>query len=127
MFEISITTRFSAAHHLAGYKGPCANVHGHNWEVTVFVRGKSLDKLGMLVDFGVLKQSVNKVINELDHADLNTIPAFRRTNPTSENIAKYIHDRLAQKLKTGKRAIAKVVVAETPGNAVAYWDEKQDD
>jgi len=123
MFEISIKTHFSAAHHLAGYDGPCANVHGHNWEITVFVRGRSLDKLGMLVDFGVLKQTVNRILDELDHADLNAIPAFRKINPTSENIAKHLYDSLTNELKTGRRAIARVVVAETPGNSVAYWDK----
>ena len=51
MYEVSIVTQFSAAHHLPGYPGACASPHGHNWEVEVFVRGPKLDRTGILADF----------------------------------------------------------------------------
>jgi len=100
MYKISVISDFSAAHMLRGYKGKCENMHGHNWKVEVSVSSVKLDRLGMVADFKELKKSVNIVLEELDHKNLNDIPYFKRLNPTSENIAKYIYDKLrAEKVK----------------------------
>ena len=78
MYEVGVTTHFSAAHRLAGYDGPCAGAHGHNWEVEVFIRGSELDDLGMLVDFRDVKSTLSEILSELDHRDLNTLEAFAK-------------------------------------------------
>ena len=121
MFELSIKTHFSAAHRLVGYAGPCANPHGHNWEVEVFVRGAALNELGMLMDFKDIKGAVRAVMNEVDHCDLNQLPAFVRENPTSENLARYLHEQLAKVLNGVALKIHKVTVGETPGTTASYW------
>ena len=107
MFEVSVQASFSAAHQLRGYKGrpvgqasKCENMHGHNWKIRIFVSAKKLNKQGMVVDFTDLKNSLNRVLSGLDHKNLNNIPYFRKINPTSENIAKYIHKALDKKLLT---------------------------
>lgn len=123
MYEVSITTHFSAAHRLVGYQGSCRNLHGHNWEVTVKVRGGELDKLGMLVDFRRVKSAVGEVLEELDHTDLNELPAFSTDNPTSEHIAKYVYGKLAAEFDGDACAIHSVTVSETPGTSVAYRPE----
>ena len=123
MFELSIKTHFSAAHRLVGYNGACANLHGHNWDVEIFVRGRELNALGMLVDFRDIKASVREVMKEIDHSDLNQLPAFLRENPTSENLARYLHARLGERLNTGGNRVSKVIVCETPGTTATYWDE----
>ena len=123
MYEVSIKSHFSAAHHLTDYNGACAKLHGHNWETTVYIRGTKLDRLGILVDFREVKKCVNQAIAELDHAYLNKLPAFSAMNPTSENIARYLFDRLCKKINGNRYAIARVTVAETPGNKVTYWNE----
>ena len=123
VYEISIQTHFSAAHHLAGYDGACARPHGHNWETTVYIRGTELDRLGILVDFHEVKKCVKQAMDELDHADLNKLPAFSKANPTSENIARHIYDRLRRQLDTDRYSVARVTVAETPGNQVTYWSD----
>jgi len=94
MYKISVISDFSAAHMLRHYKGKCENVHGHNWKVEVSVSSGKLDKLGMVVDFKELKKSTNVILEELDHKNLNDLPYFKKVNPTSENIAKYIYDRV---------------------------------
>jgi len=121
MFEISVTTRFSAAHHLVGYPGSCAGVHGHNWQVEVFVIGEELDQTGILVDFRALKEAVNGTIAEFDHQDLNTLTAFQGGNPTSENVARYLYNRLSSALNTERIRIARVAVSETPESRAVYW------
>ena len=123
MYEVSIRTHFSAAHHLKGYRGACANLHGHNWETIVHIRGENVDRLGILVDFKEVKKCVKKAMDELDHADLNKLPAFSKKNPTSENIANYLFGTISKKLNSRQYAVARVTVAETPDNRVTYWQE----
>ena len=94
MYNIKIEENFSSAHNLRGYKGKCEELHGHNWKVEVVVSKEKLDKTGMVLDFKYLKMKLNKVLEKLDHKYLNNIAYFKKVNPTSENIAKYIYDRL---------------------------------
>ncbi len=123
MFELSVKTHFSAAHRLVGYDGPCANPHGHNWEVEIFLRGSKLNELGMLMDFREIKGALREAMKELDHVDLNELPSFVRANPTSENIARYLHGKVAEKLTDGHCWVHKVTVCETPGTTSSYWED----
>ncbi len=119
MFELTTIVDFEAAHRLADYPGKCSRLHGHNWRVEVTVTGTELDKLGMLVDFRLLKQEVTAVIDTLDHYYLNEIEPFRTTNPTAENIARYVYRELAGRLPAGVAAAA-VKVWESPHSAAVY-------
>ncbi len=123
MYELSVKTHFSAAHRLVGYEGQCANPHGHNWEVEIFVRGSKLNELGMLVDYREIKAAVREVMKEIDHVDLNLVPAFVRANPTSENIARYVHGQLAARIGNAHVHVSRVTICETPGTSASYWDE----
>ena len=77
--------RFDAAHHLPGYPGKCAEVHGHSWEFDVAIGGP-IGPDGMVMDFSVLKKIVQPLIDQLDHSDLNK--QFKM--PTAENLAVHI-------------------------------------
>ena len=120
MFEIRVTSHFSAAHQLPGYPGNCARIHGHNWNIEVYVRGKTLDGTGMLIDFRALRRVVAEQVEPLDHTDLNTVPAFRDTPPTSENIAAYLYRALAEKIDNPRHQVHRVTVWETQGAAASY-------
>lgn len=120
MYELSVRTRFSAAHHLAGYPGACASAHGHNWDVEVFVRGAGLNGLGMLVDFKEVKSAVSAAVQDLDHRNLNELGAFGDRNPTSENIARWLFDRVSASLRNAAFAVSRVRVHETPDAAASY-------
>ena len=122
MFEISISTRFSAAHHLQGYPGSCAEHHGHNWEVEVFVQGEQLGETGLLMDFRDLKKRVAETLAEIDHTDLNKADAFAEENPTSENIARFLYRRLSSALNGGGCRVGRVSVRETPETQAIYWE-----
>jgi len=124
MYELSIKTHFSAAHHLRGYNGKCADLHGHNWEVEVFVAGKKLNKTGMLVDFSLLKEMVKEILCGLDHVDLNQLAPFKTTNPTSENIARFVCDQLSAKLIKAGCCVSRVLVRETPETSASYIPRK---
>ena len=120
MFEISIKSHFCGAHSLTGYKGLCANLHGHNWEVEIFLGGARTNRLGMLVDFKYAKEVLHTVLKKLDHRNLNALPIFRKTNPTAENIAKFIFDELFPKLNSPDCRLNRVRISETPGTAAYY-------
>ncbi len=88
---VSKKISFDAAHFLPGYKGKCANTHGHHWVVELAVDGKVDKNTGMVVDFVVLKEFLETIENTFDHKLLNDIIE----NPTAENICLFVADRFA--------------------------------
>jgi 6-pyruvoyltetrahydropterin/6-carboxytetrahydropterin synthase len=110
-----VETTFDAAHQLVGYEGPCEKLHGHTWKVQVFIKGNKLNKLGMMMDFKEVKLMVQFAVAKLDHTNLNMIPYFRKVNPTSENVAKYIFDQVSKKAD-----VVKVTVFESPVTSATY-------
>jgi 6-pyruvoyltetrahydropterin/6-carboxytetrahydropterin synthase len=123
MFDIFIDTHFSAGHHLRDYPGNCEQPHGHNWSVKVTVRASELDPLGMGVDFRTVKDAVNKVLDTLDHRNLNEHPNFLEINPSSENIAVYVYNELKPALRTERYKLYSITVGETPSSGVTYFEE----
>ena len=98
MFSLKVEGSFSSAHNLRGYKGKCEDLHGHNWRVELAVKSPGLDDLGMVLDFKYLKKELNAILEQLDHKYLNKLIFFKRINPTSENIAKYIYHKLETRI-----------------------------
>lgn len=97
MYEIKVKANFSSAHNLRNYRGKCERLHGHNWIVEAVFAYKALDGDGMAVDFRDAKGALKASVEELDHSYLNDLAAFRKANPTSENIARLIFGRIAKK------------------------------
>jgi len=94
MFELKVKTDFAAAHKLTMVGEKCENLHGHNWNIEVYVAGQKLNSAGVLVDFGEIKRCVREIMKDLDHKYLNEIEAFAHIQPSSEHIAIYIAKRL---------------------------------
>lgn len=94
MFELKVKTHFAAAHKLAMVGEKCENLHGHNWDIEVYVAGEQLNEAGVLLDFGEIKRSVREIMRELDHKYLNELEPFAHVQPSSEQIAIYIANRL---------------------------------
>jgi len=72
------------------------------------------------VDFKVVKSSLKDVLALLDHKHLNEIDYFKTVNPTSENIAKFIYDKLNYQLPVTSYQLLKVSVWETPNSKATY-------
>jgi 6-pyruvoyltetrahydropterin/6-carboxytetrahydropterin synthase len=106
---------FEAAHRLPnvppGHK--CARLHGHSFRVAVHVAGLVDPGTGMVVDFADIEEAFRPVHGELDHQFLNDVEGLE--NPTSENLARWIWDRVAVSLP-----VSKVVVRETCNSGVEY-------
>jgi 6-pyruvoyltetrahydropterin/6-carboxytetrahydropterin synthase len=84
-----------SAHRLENYQGKCANLHGHSWRIELWFRGDKVhkDKVGILVDFGIVKALKEK----LDHQVLNDIMP-EGVNPTDENLVEFIYECLRREI-----------------------------
>lgn len=113
--EIFREFTFEAAHRLPnvpeGHK--CARLHGHSYRVEVHITGEVDPRLGWIMDFGDVKKAFEPVNAQLDHHYLNEVPGLE--NPTSENLARWIWDRL-----TGELPLSKIVVRETCTSGCVY-------
>jgi len=118
MYRLRVESHFDAAHKLVGYNGKCSELHGHTWKVEVFVTGEELDKIGMLVDFKILKSRLKEITEKLDHSFLNDFKKIG--NPTSENISKYIFKNLRDLPKDVR--LEKVRVWESPSSWCEYHE-----
>lgn len=122
MYELTITSDFAAAHNLRQYEGECENLHGHNWKVEVTVESKGLNKIGLAIDFKILKKILKDILDKLDHKYLNKIPPFNKENPSSENLARYIFKQFKTALKNKGVKPAKVKVWESDNACAAYYE-----
>lgn len=107
MYRVTREIHFCYGHRLLNYEGKCRHLHGHNGRAAITLEGPELDRRGMLVDFGEIKQKVQRWIDEnldhnmLLHRDDPILPLLaergERTfvmdeNPTAENIARLIYE-----------------------------------
>ena len=130
---------FDAGHRVYGHEGKCAHLHGHRYKVELHARGESgLDALGRVVDFSVLKERVGGWIDaNWDHGLIlyggdpmaevlsgTSIPGGAGAtqklyvlgeNPTAENLAKHLLERIIPPLMLGSGCdVIRVVLWETP-------------
>lgn len=107
---------FDAAHNLVNYHGKCERLHGHTYQLIVKLKG-TRDHEDMLFDFVELKHLVNEnILSEFDHHYLNDfIP-----QPTAENIAVYIWNKLAPMVKRDNVELYEIEVWETKDSGIVY-------
>jgi 6-pyruvoyltetrahydropterin/6-carboxytetrahydropterin synthase len=123
MYEVKIVSQFAAAHRLENFYGKCEALHGHNWKVEVFLVGNTLDGTGLLMDFGVVKARTKEVLEELDHKYLNELAAFQDCNPSSENLACYLYERLGAVFNRDRVKIHRVNVWESDTSCASYYQD----
>lgn len=108
MYRVKKRIEIAGAHRLElPYDSPCTRLHGHNWIIEVYLQADELDENGMVMDFAKIK---NEVKTALDHQYINEVIQM---NPTAENIARWICEKLGEKCR-------KVTVQESEGNTAEY-------
>lgn len=132
---VSRKAHFNAAHRLFrkdwsmeqnnAIFGKCnnPNYHGHNYELIVSVTGEIDQETGFVVDVKILSDLIKEHIeNAFDHKNLNLdVPDFEKLNPTAENIAVVIWQKLRNHINLNLDL--EVVLYETPRNFVTYKGE----
>jgi 6-pyruvoyltetrahydropterin/6-carboxytetrahydropterin synthase len=108
--------QIEAAHRLpnvpVGHK--CARMHGHSFHIEIHISGPVGADSGWVMDFADLKRAFQPLFDQLDHHCLNDLDELE--NPTSENLARWIWNRL----KTSLPTLSKVVVQETCNAGCIY-------
>lgn len=129
---VSRKAHFNAAHRLFrkdwsfekndNIFGKCnnPNFHGHNYELIVSVTGKIDTETGYVIDMKILKDIIKTEVEDaFDHKNLNVeVPEFKDLNPTAENIAVVIFNKMKPKLD--KDLALEITLYETPRNFVTY-------
>jgi len=123
LYRLKVRSDFAAAHILHGYDGPCSRLHGHNWVVEVEVTARSLDDIGMGMDFQAIKICTRELIASVDHYFLNDLPAFAGMNPTAENVARYFYRELKTRIDHDDVTLSSVTIWETDNSAVTYSED----
>lgn len=107
---------FDAAHNLINYKGKCERLHGHTYKLVVKLEG-TRDHEDMLFDFVELKHLVNdQILVQFDHHYINEFIE----QPTAENIAVYIWDKLEPLVRRDNVSLYQIEVWETKDSGIVY-------
>ncbi len=146
MAKIRLTKEFSfeAAHALYNYDGKCSRLHGHSYKFFVTIKGSPIEdennpKLGMVMDFGMLKQIVNQqIINLYDHSVMfykkseesalkDSSAIFKNTHvfdfqPTCENLIIYFAEKLKNQLPKNVK-LHSLKLYETATSFAEWYDE----
>lgn len=113
MYYLKKQLELSSSHKLClSYESKCENIHGHNWTVNIYCKRYKLNKDGMIIDFGKIKDLIMK----FDHANLNDV--LIDINPTAENLARYFWSLIPY--------CYRVEVEESKNNLVWYEKEKKE-
>ena len=121
MYYVSKRMEVAGAHQLKlPYESKCENLHGHNWIIVVYCKAEKLTEYGMIVDFKKVKDVIH---GRLDHGYINDIVA--PLNPTAENMAKWICDRVNEICEVG--CCYKVSLQESEGNKAIYERDEEDE
>jgi 6-pyruvoyltetrahydropterin/6-carboxytetrahydropterin synthase len=113
-WELVVKDRFSSAHFLEHYKGKCEKMHGHTFEVEVYIKATELDKSGIGIDFTIIKNYLKEILP--DHKVLNDVFDF---SPSAENLSRYLYYKIKEKYP-----VSRVMVWESE-NAGALYTEDQ--
>jgi len=95
-YTIRVSTTVQCALHIEGVAHPDSETHGRSMVIAATFAGEQLDEHGFLRDERRLRSRLETVTSDLDHAYLNRLPQFAGLNPSGENIARWVAERLQE-------------------------------
>jgi 6-pyruvoyltetrahydropterin/6-carboxytetrahydropterin synthase len=119
MYEVAVEASFSASHQLRLPDGELEPLHGHDWKAEARFQGPELDECGLLVDFNEALGALKEIVQTMHHRHLNELDVFARLNPSAENVARVIFERL-HAIGSFDRTLVSVRVSEAPGCVGGY-------
>jgi 6-pyruvoyl-tetrahydropterin synthase len=128
MFSLTVCDHIMIAHSFTGAEfGPAQRLHGATYAVEAEFRAPRLDQLNLLIDIGLAKAELRRVLDTVDYHNLDGLPALAGQNTTTEYMAFHIFGLLAASLREGGmgeggRAVTslKVLLRESPVAWAAY-------
>jgi 6-pyruvoyltetrahydropterin/6-carboxytetrahydropterin synthase len=120
VYEAAYETTFCATHRLTRDGQFLEPVHGHDWRVEAVVAGAALDGTGVVLDFEDLKRVVGEVAARFHYRDVNEHPAFARTSPSAEAVARYFFEEVRKGLGGQGPLLRRIRVWEAPGCSALY-------
>ncbi|HTI79623.1 MAG TPA: 6-carboxytetrahydropterin synthase [Acetobacteraceae bacterium] len=128
MYSLTVCDHIMIAHSFRGEEfGPAQKLHGATFAVEAEFRAEKLDHLQLLVDIGLAKVELRRILDTVDYSNLDDNPAFTGINTTTEYMAFHIHSLLAAacrdgRLGAGGQAVGslKVLIRESPNAWAAY-------
>ncbi len=123
MFTISVETHFQASHQLTLPDGEKEPVHRHNWLVTADVSSDRLNNMGVVMDFRELRVMLDETVAELDNTALDRVGYFQQNNPSAENVAKYVYEKLRTNLPESVK-LRNIRVVEEPGCSAKFGESQ---
>ncbi|MCP4154024.1 MAG: 6-carboxytetrahydropterin synthase [bacterium] len=109
-WELVVKEKFSSAHFLDYYKGKCERMHGHTFQVEVYLKVDKLDKSGIAIDFAEIKTYLKELLP--DHVVLNELFDF---SPSAENLSRYFYHKIKEKYP-----VSRVMVWESETAGAVY-------
>ena len=111
MFSVTVRDHVMIAHSLRGDSfGPAQRLHGATYVVDATFRRAQLDSDGVVVDIVRASEELHAVLSELGYRNLDDEPALAGINTTTEELARVIADRLAERLGEAGRELDGLVV-----------------
>ena len=95
-------------------------IRDSNFTVEVTLSSERLDNEGLVVDFRVLKGWTDETLEKLDHSFLNELSFFQDINPTSENIARFVYEKISEKIQSQSCKLKNVAVWESESAKAVY-------
>jgi 6-pyruvoyl-tetrahydropterin synthase len=128
MFSLTVCDHIMIAHSFSGAEfGPAQRLHGATYAVEAEFRAEKLDHLNLLIDIGLAKVELRRLLDTVDYHNLDTLPALAGQNTTTEYMAWHIHTLLAAACRDGvlgeggrKVTSLKVLLRESPVAWAAY-------
>ena len=123
MFSVTVRDHMLIAHSLRGETfGPAQRLHGATYVVDATLRRGELDADGVVLDIGRAAEELHAVLAELGYRNLDDEPALAGMNTTTEELARVIADRLAERLGESGRELDGLVVTlhESPVASASY-------
>jgi 6-pyruvoyltetrahydropterin/6-carboxytetrahydropterin synthase len=120
MYTICVRAHYDSAHFIRDYKGKCERLHGHRYEVEAALGFESVGAGGIAYDFTDAKRILREIADEMDHQNLNELPAFSGVETSAENQARYVFDTLKARLGEVRENLLYVRVWETPNQWAQY-------
>ncbi|MBT3182353.1 MAG: 6-carboxytetrahydropterin synthase [Deltaproteobacteria bacterium] len=122
MFRVNVARSFQASHALKNYNCADETPHEHIWKFEICVASKSLDESGCAVDFVKLDKLIDEIIHPFEGSSFNCIKPFDEISPSTENIAKFIFDRIATVIDSVDTKLSSVTVWEDIDHSATYYE-----